>query len=248
MEMNDALGMDAAADNDMLFVALDDLDKVEVAASLPVQQQALQQRRKALAERDSKSTYHGSLLERKPNKARDFGAGLHNIFRDYFGLDDRPPVHDNADFERRFRVPRTVFSRIYEAFKDQPGFQQTGNATVQPQAHPLQKVVAAIRMLAGGESCDRVDKYVRLSWSTIAVATKQLVQFIVDHFRGEYLLPLIGEEVARVLSRNAQRGLPGCLDSIDCTPWKWSVCPTGMRGMYQASKKTRNVVMEAVCD
>lgn len=130
MDKDDAVGIDAVADKDTFLVALDDLDEVEVAAALIVQQQALQQRRKALSERDSKSNYHGSLPGRKPDKARYFDAGLNNTLRDYFSLDGRPPVYYKVDFERRFRVPRTVFSHIYEAIKDQPGFQQT----VKPRA------------------------------------------------------------------------------------------------------------------
>lgn len=87
-------------------------------------------------------------------------------------------------------------------------------------------------MLASGESYDRADEYVRLSQSTIAVATEQFVKFVVDHFAGKYLRPPNDAEVARILSRKAQRGLLGCLGSIDCTYWKRSACPTGMHGMY----------------
>eukprot|EP00170_Pyropia_yezoensis_P000543 contig_2734_g544 len=52
--------------------------------------------------------YPGSLPGRRRNKNRDLSAGLHNIRRDYFGLNGNPPVYDEKDFERRFRVPRGV--------------------------------------------------------------------------------------------------------------------------------------------
>jgi len=67
---------------------------------------------------------------------------------DYFGLDGSAPVYDEAGFERRFRVPRSVFLRIFHAVKGRSFFAQRMNATGRPQAHPLQKVVAAFRVIA----------------------------------------------------------------------------------------------------
>jgi len=49
---------------------------------------------------------------------------------------------------------------------------QRVNATGRPQAHPLQKCVAALRVLSNGEAADRPDEYVRLSNSTTNAAIK----------------------------------------------------------------------------
>lgn len=54
--------------------------------------------------------------------------------------------------------------------------------------------------------------------------------------------------MTNIVARNAQRGLPGCIGSIDCTRWKWTSCPKALHGEYQAYKKTRSIVIEAVCD
>jgi len=116
---------------------------------------------------------------RRPNNHRDFRSGLRAILRDYFGLDGSFPVYDKADLERRFRVPRSVFLRIYPAVKVRPFFAKGMNATGRPQAHPLLKVVAAFRVIAYGEAPDRTDEYVRLSASTIAMSVRELLRLNV---------------------------------------------------------------------
>jgi len=115
-----------------------------------------------------------------PNRPRNFELGLQCILRDYFGVDGLPRVYGRQQFERRFRVPLPVFLQIYRAIKDRPFWAQRVNATGQPQAHPLQKLVAAFRVLAYGESYDRADEYVRLSRSTNARAVKLFTEFVVD--------------------------------------------------------------------
>jgi len=82
---------------------------------------------------------------------------LRAILRDCFGLNGEPPVYDEGDFEHRFRVLCRVFLRVYNAVKDLPFFAQRINATGRLQAHPLQKVVAAFRVIAYGETPDRTD-------------------------------------------------------------------------------------------
>lgn len=197
---------------------------------------------------EEEKRYPGSLPGRRPNKNRDFSVGVDNILRDYFGLNGNPPVYDEKDFERRFRVPRVVFDRIYKDIKDEPGWQQTINATGRPQSHPLQKLVAAFRVLAYGEAYDRTDEYVRLSRSTIEKATKSFIDFIVDTYEHIYLRRPNNEELAIILKRNAERGMPGCMGSIDCSHWTWRNCPRAHAGMYQGYKKKRSIVMETVCD
>lgn len=51
---------------------------------------------------------------RKSNKPRDFSSVLHRFERRYFNANS---VYSKSDFERRFRVPRTFFSRIEEALQ-----------------------------------------------------------------------------------------------------------------------------------
>lgn len=90
----------------------------------------------------------------RPDHGRDFAAGLHLILRDYFGVDGKPPVYSDAHFERRFHVPRILFLRIYNDVKEEPYFQQRVTPTGMLQADPLQKLVAAFRVLCYGDGWD----------------------------------------------------------------------------------------------
>jgi len=83
----------------------------------------------------------------------------------------------------RFHVPRAVFRRVFLAVKNEHFFYQRINATGNLQAHPLQKVVAASRVIAYGAAVDRADEYVRLSRTVIAKSTKLLMEFIVRRWR-----------------------------------------------------------------
>lgn len=76
--------------------------------------------------------HRGSIPGRRGNKRRDFSDAVRRIREHYFGLDGQEPVYDEKDFERRFRVPRIVFSRIYNAIKTEPWWQQRPNATGRP--------------------------------------------------------------------------------------------------------------------
>jgi len=73
------------------------------------------------------------------------------------------------------------------AVNDEQFFLQRINATGNLQAHPLQKVVAAFRVIAYGEETYRADEYVRLSRMVIAMSTKLLMEFIVKRGGSTYL-------------------------------------------------------------
>jgi len=206
----------------------------------------MRRHRRNAAQRARRWRFVGSEAGRRPNRPRDFDQGMRGIMRDYFGVDGQPPVYGEDTFERRFRVPRSVFMRIYEAIRDRPFWRQSINATGRPQAHALQKLVAAFRVLAYGESYDRADEYVRLSKSTMKVATKKLIDFIVEEWEPIYLRPPNDEEVKRMLEHNAARVMSGCIGSLDCSHWEWAACPKGLAGQYQNRKKRRSVVMETV--
>jgi len=163
---------------------LEDTEDLQIASAVAAHLQAWRHWRK----RSSGSRVHRrpcyvrSVPGRWPNKRRSFRSGLRAILRDYFGLSGDPPLYNEGDFERRFCVPRSVFLRIYNAVKHRPFFAQRINATGRLQAHPLQKVVAAFRVIAYREAPDRTDEYVRLSASSIAMSVRELMRFIVDEF------------------------------------------------------------------
>jgi len=100
----------------------------------------------------------GCLPERSPTKLPDYAHGERGILRDYFGLDGRPPNYDKKGFERRFRLPRIVFDRVCGDISSVPYFQQRVSATGEMQSSTLQKLAAALRVLAYGLPADKVDE------------------------------------------------------------------------------------------
>jgi len=229
---------------------LKDTEDLQTASAVAAHLQALRhwQKRARGSRVHRRPRYVRSVPGRRPNKRRKFRSGLRATLRDYFVLNGDPPVYNEGDFERRFRMPRSVFLRVYNAVKVRPFFAQRINATGRLQAHPLQKVVAAFRVIAYGEAPDRTDEYVRLSASTFAMSVRELMRFIVDEFGSSYLRPHTTEELQRVLTHNAERGMPGCMGSLECSHWQWRNCPKAFAGMYQNRHGKRSVVMETVCD
>jgi len=77
---------------------------------------------------------------------------------------------------------------------------------------------------------------------------RELMRCIVDEFGSSYLRPPTTEELKRILTRNAERGMPGCMGCLDCSHWEWRNCPKAFAGMYKNRRGKRSVVMETVCD
>ena len=198
---------------------LEDTDDFHVSFAVVAHLEALRHWRKRTrgSRVQRRRRYAGSVAGRQPNTRRNFRSGLRASLRDSFGVTGQPPVYDEGDFERRFRVPRSVFFRIYNTVTDRPFLAQRINATGRLQAHPLQKVGAAFRVIAYGEATDRIDEYVRLSASTTAMKMRDLMRFIVDEFGPTYLRSPTPEEQQRILARNAERGLPGSISFLDCS-------------------------------
>ncbi|RWR93167.1 putative nuclease HARBI1 [Cinnamomum micranthum f. kanehirae] len=111
----------------------------------------------------------------------------------------------------------------------------------------LQKVTAAVRMLAYGVAADAVDDYVRIAESTSIESLKKFVQAIIDVFGNEYLRTPNSADICRLLSEGERRGFPGMLGSINCMHWKWKNCPVAWKGMYaRGDHREPSLILEAV--
>jgi len=90
---------------------LEDTEDLKISSAAAAHLQALHHwRKRAHGSRVHRQPrFVGSVPGRRPNKRRNFLSGLRAILRDYFGLNEDPPVYNEGDFERRFCVPRSVF-------------------------------------------------------------------------------------------------------------------------------------------
>ena len=113
-------------------------------------------------------------------------------------------------------------------------------------ASGLQKVTAALRLLAYGGCADQLDDWIWLGESTILECLKQFVDAILRNFGETYLRAPTLTDTLQLLQQNAKRGFPGCLGSIDCWHWEWKNCPNGSAAHYKG-KKGKGCVAEMCC-
>ncbi|XP_025815519.1 uncharacterized protein LOC112892600 [Panicum hallii] len=153
--------------------------------------------------------------------------------------DDEPKCHivlavygDNV-FRRRFRMPKAMFIDIcHGVAESNPYFQRTSNAVGLPGFSTIQKVTAAIRMLAYGGSADRLDEYIRMGESTILETVSKFTRTIVEKYGHIYLRQPNAQDIARLLHIAKERDFPRMLGSIDCMHWEWEKCPTALHDQY----------------
>ena len=110
----------------------------------------------------------------------------------------------------------------------------------------LQKMTAALRMLAYGVAADFTDEYVRIGESTTIESLKKFVEAIVDIYSTKYLRSPNSNDIARLLRLGEMHGFPEMLGSIDCMHWKWKNCPSGWKGQYTSHSCEPTIILEAV--
>jgi hypothetical protein len=191
----------------------------------------------------------GSKPGKAKNKARDFVGAYQRLFKNYFSTNP-PSVYNETNFERRFRMPRTVFDRIRETIIGKGLFQEkTVNLSGEKGIHPLVRLTACIRRLAYGDSADRDDENLEMAESTINKSLKQFNKLMIQEFGAQYLncCPS-AEEIDRVTTINAGRGFPGMFASWDCKHFSWKNCPVPLAGQYKGKENDKTLVLEAIAD
>jgi len=190
----------------------------------------------------------GSLPGRWPNKLRCFAHGERGIVRDNFDLAGRPPIYDEKDFERRFRLPRIIFDRVYRDILSVPYFQKRVNATGEMQSSTRQKVAAALHVLAYGSPADEVEEYARLEDSTINEIVHRFTRFVIEKYKHLYLREPTRADLQRIMDEYAGAVFLGCMGCVDCSHWVWKIHPVAFHGKYQSKSKKSSIVMETAAD
>jgi hypothetical protein len=196
---------------------------------------------------DEARAWGGSLPGKAPNKARDFQGAYARLVQNYFsGVHSK---YDENDFERRFRMPRHVFNRIYEALLGQEPFLQKYDAVGKPGINPLVRVVACMRKLAIGPADDALDENFEISESQLNIDVKAFARLIKLNFGQQYMNRQPSEqEIERSFKVGTIRGFPGAFASWDCKHFKWDKCPVALQGQYRGKEGDETIVLEAICD
>jgi hypothetical protein len=221
--------------DDLLHESSSD-DELEIISAFAIAKERLENERGSISRRGSsrrrKAIFRNSLQ------------GEENILRDYFAAS---PVYPPRKFRRRFRMRRELFLRIHDAIVDhEPYFVQRRNAAGKLGHSSLQKMIAAIKMLAYGVTADFMDKYLRIGEATVMDSFKLFIKAVISIFFVQYLRSPNEDDIARLLAIGESRGFPGMLGSIDCMHWKWKNCPNAWKGMYSGHVHEPTIILEAV--
>jgi len=145
-------------------------------------------------------------------------------------------------------MPRSAFNLVYEAVSQRPSFVRKSDGLGRQSIHPLQRVIAALRIMAYGSAADAVDEYIRISESASLESLKQFAFAIIDEFGEEFLRSPTSEEMQRILKINTARGFPGMTGSIDWQHYFWKNCPTQLAGQYKGKYRKLTIVLEGIAD
>ncbi|XP_040361971.1 uncharacterized protein LOC112164333 [Rosa chinensis] len=144
--------------------------------------------------------------------------GHETLFKDYFKENH---VHEEVVFWRRFRMHRALFLQILTVVKAQDSyFVQKRDSSGRLGLSSLQKVTAAMRMLAYGIGAEIVDAYLRIGESTAIEAMKSFVQAVISVFGAECLRKPTSDDISRLLLIGESRGFPGMLGRASPVTYK----------------------------
>ncbi|KAL6554254.1 hypothetical protein OROMI_019927 [Orobanche minor] len=128
---------------------------------------------------------HSGLVINHHMFNRNREEGHARLYHDYFS---DTPTYPKESFRRRFRMRRSLFLRIQEAVVVHDNYFTQRNDVVGVRGlSSLQKMTAALRILAYGTPADAIDNYVRISESRAIESLKKFVKTIVEIVAEEYL-------------------------------------------------------------
>ena len=172
---------------------------------------------------EEEKVWGGSRPGRAKNKNRDFLGAHQRFMTNYFSGNDSK--YNEEDFEKRFRLPREVFLRIYEQVSGEDPFVQKQDMFGNPGISPIVRLVACLRKLAYGGPSDRDDENLEISKASIDKSYKIFCKIVKQKFSSQYLNrrpnPI---ELHRLQRINRGRGFPGLFASWDCKHFPWKLC------------------------
>ena len=156
----------------------------------------------------------GSKPGKVPNKPRDFIGACERLINHCFS--GPASLHDENDFERRFRCPRAAFQKLCDKILGKGTFAQHQDATKKRGINPLVRLTACMRKLACGDASDREDEVLQISETVVNDCFKEFTRHVETEFGDQCLNRTPAEEEKkRCLHVNATRGFPG-MRSLAC--------------------------------
>ena len=195
------------------------------------------------------TTAGGSRTGKAPNKKRDFGAAYSKLTANYFSGTDS--VYNEQDFERRFRMSRNIFDRIWNEVHGCDPFIHKRDCLGKWGIHPLCRLTACLRYIDYGDAFDREDENLSLSETSLSDSVKAFTKIMKAKFGKQYLNRCpTKEEREQISISNAAKGFPGLFASWDCKHYTWKNCPMRWAGQHKghAEGGRKTLIMEAISD
>jgi hypothetical protein len=117
-------------------------------------------------------------------------------------------VYTKREFKLRFRMPRSACDKIRGALIGESVFVRE-DALGKKGNYTIQRITAALRMLAYGFDSDAVDECCRLSKTEALTSLKEFSQTLIEKLCAEYLREPGEDDLRRIPAINAGRGFLG---------------------------------------
>ncbi|XP_012831512.1 PREDICTED: uncharacterized protein LOC105952496 [Erythranthe guttata] len=156
---------------------------------------------------------HGGSTPGRRYIRRDRKSRHNMIIKDYFKCEDSKYTADH--FRRCFRMDVNLCTRILDEIeKNDEYFTKKVDAVKNQGLSPLQKMIAAIRMLAYGCSTDILDEYVQIGESTTIESLQHLCDSIIAIFEEECSRKPNEHDIKVLLKQGKARGFSGTHNDI----------------------------------
>lgn len=230
---------------------LEDADHEEFAAALWFQMYSI-------ALLSSKRRHGGSVPGKSPNIYRDYySAHQHYMVKYFWPITDmrpdrnqRGPEKPNNAFERRFRIPTTVFKKLLTTVAAKsPHIRQRlrPNATGRLKKTSLLKVICALRQLSYGFPADLAEDMFEVSETTAAKCLEEFFVSVVKCFPHHYRRLRSENYLENIEGQLARAEFPGFIGCLDCAAWAWKNCPNALQGAMIRKDGVASVRMEVIC-
>ncbi|KAK1631078.1 hypothetical protein QYE76_005393 [Lolium multiflorum] len=157
---------------------------------------------------------------------------------DYFNDD---VTHSPKEFRRRFRMNKDLFLKIVHGVEEYDTyFMAKKDCTGLWGFTSIHKCTAAMRCLAYGAPPDTTNDYLRMAESICTETLYRFYRAVIAVFAKDYLRAPRADDTAQILQKNAARGFPGILGSIDYMHWGWKNRPFVWQGIYKGHTGTNN--------
>jgi hypothetical protein len=169
---------------------------------------------------------------------------------DYLGPQ---PIFDDRQFERIFRVTKSVVDQLLTvAVESSPFFRDGCDATGRKSISPHVKILMGLKLLAYGVSPSAFQDYFQMGESTALLCLKELAK-VVSHsevLKESYLRPMNRSDARRAVELHKENhgGISGMIGSIDCMHVPWRNCPVAWQGQFRGKDGESTIVMEAFAD